>query len=192
MTHQNPAAADDARNDLRAAVAALDAAEVAGEPAHLSQVLAQVARCHRAVGALSEADWYARRGLSVARHLGAVDASVDALCTLAELATERSDRLEQQDESRGRCASDPTRHHRLGRARAPPRGRPPLPPSGPRSMTQSASAITSRSCSITTTLWPPSTRRCSTRISFSTSAMCRPTVGSSSTYSVCGAAGRGA
>ena len=54
-------------------------------------------------------------------------------------------------------------------------------------MTQSASAITSRSCSITTTLWPPSTSRCSTRISFSTSAMCRPTVGSSSTYSVCGA-----
>jgi len=48
-------------------------------------------------------------------------------------------------------------------------------------MIQSASAITSRSCSITTTLWPPSTRRCSTRISFSTSAMCRPTVGSSST-----------
>jgi hypothetical protein len=66
--------------------------------------------------------------------------------------------------------------------------RPPaLPPSGPRSMTQSASAITSRSCSITTTLWPPSTRRCSTRMSFSTSAMCRPTVGSSSTYRVCGA-----
>ena len=57
----------------------------------------------------------------------------------------------------------------------------PPPPSGPRSISQSASAITSRSCSITTTLWPPFTRRCSTWISFSTSAMCRPTVGSSST-----------
>ena len=34
--------------------------------------------------------------------------------------------------------------------------RPPSrPPSGPRSITQSASATTSRSCSITTTLWPP-------------------------------------
>lgn len=118
MTHQNPAAADDARNDLRAAVAALDAAEVAGEPAHLSQVLAQVARCHRAVGALSEADWYARRGLSVARHLGAVDASVDALCTLAELATERSDRLEQQDESRGaHRLRDTARDHAFEAAR---------------------------------------------------------------------------
>lgn len=58
---------------------------------------------------------------------------------------------------------------------------PPSPPSGPRSMTQSASAITSRSCSMTTTLWPPLTRRCNTRMSLSTSAMCRPTVGSSST-----------
>lgn len=101
MTHPTPAADDAARNELRAAVAALDAAEAAGEPALLSQVLAQVARCHRAVGALAEADWYAKRGLSVARHLGAADASVDALCMLAELALERSDRLEQQDEARG-------------------------------------------------------------------------------------------
>ena len=42
-----------------------------------------------------------------------------------------------------------------------------------------------RSCSMTTTLCPPSTRRCSTRMSFCTSAMCGPTVGSSSTYRVC-------
>src|SRR6185503_16860935 len=58
---------------------------------------------------------------------------------------------------------------------------PPSPPSGPMSTIQSASAITSRLCSMRTTLLPASTRRCSTRISFSTSAMCRPTVGSSST-----------
>src|SRR2546426_898238 len=58
---------------------------------------------------------------------------------------------------------------------------PPSPPSGPRSMIQSASAMTSRLCSITTTVLPASTRRCSTWISFSTSAMCRPTVGSSRT-----------
>ena len=71
-----------------------------------------------------------------------------------------------------RCGSRPARP--AARA-ASATTRPPLtPPSGPRSMTQSASAITSRSCSITTTLWPPSTSRCSTRISRSTSAMCRP------------------
>jgi hypothetical protein len=40
------------------------------------------------------------------------------------------------------------------------------PPSGPQS-------IASTSCSITTTLWPPSTKRYSTRMSFSTSAMLR-------------------
>jgi hypothetical protein len=92
---------DAARCELRAAVAGLDAAEAAGEPARLSQALAQVARCHRDVGALAEADWYAKRGLAVARGLGAADASVDALCTLAELALERAERLDSQDEARG-------------------------------------------------------------------------------------------
>jgi hypothetical protein len=92
---------DAARRELRAAVAALDAAEAAHEPAQLSQVLAQVARCHRAVGALAEADWYAKRGLAVARGLGAVDASVDALCAIAELSLERAERLDTQDETRG-------------------------------------------------------------------------------------------
>lgn len=90
-----------ARRDLRAAVAALDAAEASGEPAQLSQVLAEVARCHRNVGALAEADWYAKRGLAVARGLGAADASVDALCVLAELAQERAERLDGQNEARG-------------------------------------------------------------------------------------------
>ena len=92
---------DQARTDLRAAVSVLDAAEAAGDPARLSQALAEVSRCHRAVGALSEADWYAKRGLAVARTIGAVDASVDALCHLAELALERAERLEGQDEARG-------------------------------------------------------------------------------------------
>jgi hypothetical protein len=90
-----------ARSELRAAVAALDAAETAGDAARLSQALAEVSRCHRSVGALAEADWYAKRGLAVARTIGAVDASVDALCHLAELALERAERLEQQEECRG-------------------------------------------------------------------------------------------
>jgi hypothetical protein len=90
-----------ARRDLREAVAALDAAESAAEPARLSQALAQVSHCHQRLGALSEADWYSRRGLSVARGLGAVDASVDALCDLAELALERAVRLDTEDEPRG-------------------------------------------------------------------------------------------
>ncbi len=88
------------RQALREAVAALDAAEASGEPARLSQALAHVSRCHREAGALAEADWYAKRGLQVARGLGAVDASVDALCEVAELACERAARLETHDELR--------------------------------------------------------------------------------------------
>lgn len=91
---------DQARRELRDAVAVLDEAEAGAEPARLSQALSVVARCHRMVGALSEADWYARRGLSIARGLSAVDASVDALCELAELAFERAERLDDQDEPR--------------------------------------------------------------------------------------------
>jgi hypothetical protein len=88
------------RQALREAVAALDAAEASGEPARLSQALAHLSRCHREAGALAEADWYAKRGLQVARGLGAVDASVDALCEVAELACERAARLETHDELR--------------------------------------------------------------------------------------------
>lgn len=89
-----------ARLALRQAIADLDRAEAEGEPARLSQALAHVARCHRLAGALAEADWYAKRGLLVTRRLAAVDASVDALCEVAELSMERSERLQNQDEPR--------------------------------------------------------------------------------------------
>jgi hypothetical protein len=98
---KNSNADDQTRIDLRASVSSLDAAEASADPARLSQALAEVSRCHRAVGALAEADWYAKRGLAVARTIGAVDASVDALCHLAELALERAERLDEQDEARG-------------------------------------------------------------------------------------------
>jgi hypothetical protein len=89
------------RQSLRDSVAALDLAEAAGEPAHLSQALAQVGRCYRRLGALAEAAWYAMRGLQLSRSLSAVDASVDALCELAELSMARAALLDEQDESRG-------------------------------------------------------------------------------------------
>jgi hypothetical protein len=94
-------AQDAARQALRNAEAALDEAEHKGEPALLSQALAWLAHCHHRVGALAEAVWYAKRGLAVARGLPAVDASVDALCTLAELSIERAARLDATDEPRG-------------------------------------------------------------------------------------------
>src|SRR6185437_11227618 len=61
---------------------------------------------------------------------------------------------------------------------------PPAPPSGPRSTTQSAVLITSRLCSITTTVLPWSTSWCSTSSSCSMSWKCRPVVGSSRMYRV--------
>lgn len=94
-------ALEPARQALRRAEAALDEAEARGEPALLSMVLSQVAQCHRDVGALAEAVWYAKRSLAAARGLGAVDASVDALCMLAELCVERAQRLDAQAEPRG-------------------------------------------------------------------------------------------
>ena len=92
---------ESAREALREAMSALDAAEAAGEPARLSQALAHVSRSLRKIGALADAVWYAKRGLQLARGLSAVDASVDALCELAELAVERSALLDDQDEPRG-------------------------------------------------------------------------------------------
>ncbi len=89
------------RQALRDAMVALETAEAAGEPGVLSQTLAQVSRCHRQVGALAEAVWFAKRGLQLARGLSAVDASVDALCDLAELGIERAAMLEEQEEPRG-------------------------------------------------------------------------------------------
>jgi len=88
------------RQELRDAAAELDAAEDTGEPARLSQALARVARCHRSLGGLAEADWYLRRGLQLARSLSAVDASIDALCEVAELSIERAALLDDQEEPR--------------------------------------------------------------------------------------------
>jgi hypothetical protein len=107
-----------ARQALRNAAQSLDAAEAAGEPARLSQALAEVGRCHRSLGALAEAVWCAERGLQIARGLAAVDASVDALCQLAELAQLRAERLDGEgDPSDARRLRDAARDHGFEAAR---------------------------------------------------------------------------
>ena len=58
------------------------------------------------------------------------------------------------------------------------------PPSGPRSITQSAVLMTSRWCSIMITVLPRSVNRLRTSSSFFTSSKCRPVVGSSRIYRV--------
>ena len=58
---------------------------------------------------------------------------------------------------------------------------PPLsPPSGPRSIIWSDVFITSKLCSITTTVFPLSTNSCKTSNNFLTSSKWSPVVGSSS------------
>ena len=106
------------RQALRDTSVALDAAEASGEPAALSQALAQMSRCHRRFGSLAEAVWYAEHGLQIARGLSAVDASVDALCELGELAFEQAARLDGEGDARGaHCLQDAARDHGFEAAR---------------------------------------------------------------------------
>ena len=61
---------------------------------------------------------------------------------------------------------------------------PASPPSGPRSINQSAARITSRLCSITSSEWPASSSLRKARISLAMSSKCKPVVGSSNINSV--------
>lgn len=88
-----------ARQALRQAQEALDAAQAQGASTQLSQALLELSRCQRRLAALADAVWYARRSLQVARDLGALDDTVGALCELAELSLARAERLDEQTES---------------------------------------------------------------------------------------------
>lgn len=92
---------DPDRHALRQALVSLGAAETAGEPARLSQALAQVSRCQRRLGALADAVWYAKRSLQAARSLDAVHLRVDGLCELAELSLARAELLDDREEPQG-------------------------------------------------------------------------------------------
>jgi hypothetical protein len=72
------------RRNLTHALAELDAAEVQGEVARLSQALAQVAECYHAADMAAHRRWYLQQALRFAALLSAVDAKVDLLCQLAE------------------------------------------------------------------------------------------------------------
>lgn len=72
------------RDALREAAAALDRAELRPLPLPMSQALAQMARCLRALQAPVAAESYLERALAWSRLLGAVDPSVEMLCLLAE------------------------------------------------------------------------------------------------------------
>jgi hypothetical protein len=85
-----------ARDALALAIQALDLADQA-PPALKSKALTDVAHCYRALGALSQAESYLQQALRWSRLVGAVDATVDLLCELSELAVEQANAVADDD-----------------------------------------------------------------------------------------------
>ena len=85
-----------ARDALALAIHALELAEGA-PPALRAKALADVGKCYRALGALSQAESYLQQALRWAQLVGAADAGVDLLCELAELAVEEAAAREEED-----------------------------------------------------------------------------------------------
>jgi hypothetical protein len=99
------------RDALDRATRALDEAEQRSRPAEISQALAQIARGHRALGLLAASEWYLNRALRWARTLGGVDASVDLLCDLAEVAESIAAEVAPADDRCAHAARDRARDH---------------------------------------------------------------------------------
>ncbi len=98
------------RRNLSQALAALDAAELDGGAARLSQALAHVADCYHAAGMTSHRRWYLQQALRFAALLGAVDARVDLLCQLAEACADESHDTDT-DRRKAHSARDQVRDH---------------------------------------------------------------------------------
>jgi tetratricopeptide (TPR) repeat protein len=105
--HPDPAA----REALRAAACALDAAEQQGQAHAISDALAQMAGCLAALQALSQAETYLESALRWARAAGSTDQTVDLLCALCDL-TERVARgQDAQSAGLGHAARERARDH---------------------------------------------------------------------------------
>jgi tetratricopeptide (TPR) repeat protein len=101
-----------ARRNLSQALAALDAAELDGSAARLSQALAQVADCYHAAGMASHRRWYLKQATRFAALLSAVDTLVDLLCQLAEACLDDArDETAGGDRRNAHAARDQVRDH---------------------------------------------------------------------------------
>jgi hypothetical protein len=100
-----------AREALRQASAALDAAERSGDACGLSQALAQVARSHARICAWSSAEAYLEVALRWARVSGSVDATVDVLCELSDAAERVAHAHDSQEPGTGHAARERARDH---------------------------------------------------------------------------------
>jgi hypothetical protein len=101
---------------LADALAALDRAEERQRPVDMVQAFALVGRSYRSLGEHAAAEWYLQRGLCWARTLGGVDASVELLCELSDVAASLS--AQRADEPRRAHASrEQARDHGFEAAR---------------------------------------------------------------------------
>ncbi len=101
------------RRNLTRALADLDAAEIQGGAARLSQALAHVAECYHAADMAAHRRWYLQQALRFAALLGAVDTKVDLLCQLAEACVDdvRVGADDTNDARRSHGARDLVRDH---------------------------------------------------------------------------------
>lgn len=103
-----------ARQALTLAMKALDLAELRGRPADLSNALAQVARCLKALGAFAPAEDYLAQALRWSALVPGIDARVDLVCELAEVAcaiAESEQAAGEDDPQLRRAALERARDH---------------------------------------------------------------------------------
>jgi|CXWL01.1.fsa_nt_gi tetratricopeptide (TPR) repeat protein len=100
-----------AREALRLATAALDAAELNARPFQMSQALADVARCYRALGALASAESHLEAALRWGRLAGSTDPVVDLLCELCETAASLAEMQNASGAGSGHAARERARDH---------------------------------------------------------------------------------
>lgn len=110
-----------ARAALRHAALALDAAELLGEPAQISQALLDMAQAYRTLQALPSAEAVFEAALRWARAARCTDATVDTLCALCETAADLAAVLDAQEAGTGHAARERARDHAFEASTLAPR-----------------------------------------------------------------------
>ena len=98
-----------AREALRVAAAALDAAEVKALPHDMAAALGQVGRCYRALRSPGAAEDTLLQALRWARASGSADQQVELLCELAETACALASELAEQEPRSAHAARERAR-----------------------------------------------------------------------------------
>ena len=106
-----PLLEEPARQALRAAAAALDAAEALGQALGMSQALQAMARAHAGLSAMACAESYFEMALRWARAAGSTDQVVDLLCELCETTVRLATAHDAASKGSGHAARERARDH---------------------------------------------------------------------------------